>query len=85
MIAQQTKANVIPVCITPKNKKIRVFNRVTVSIGKPISFEELGLEENSPQAYRKASKMIMGQIIEMRRIDSGEKKLLEDKENDKGC
>lgn len=77
MIAQQTKADVVPVCITPKNKKIRVFSKVTVSIGKPISYEQLGLEESSPQAYRNASKMIMGRITEMRMIDSGKKILPE--------
>ena len=36
IIAHQMNVPVIPVCITPKNKKVKVFRKVTISWGKPI-------------------------------------------------
>lgn len=79
MIAEQTKATVIPVCITPRNKekKIRVFSQIVISIGEPIPYEMLGLGSGSPEAYRNASKMIMGEIKKMRERDYAGIKALE--------
>ena len=57
---------IIPVCITPKNKKIKVFQRVTISWGKPISVEELGIKNGARQEYRYASNVVMDRIKEMR-------------------
>ena len=59
----------IPVCITPKNKKIKVFQRVTISWGKPLSIEELGLKNGTPEEYRNASRKVMAQIKELREND----------------
>ena len=76
IIAKQTNASVIPVCITPKTKdhKVRIFHKTTITIGKPISPAELELGEDSGlEAYRKAAKMIMQEI----------KKLRENEENNK--
>lgn len=69
IIAHQTQTPVIPVCITPKNKKIKVFQRVTISWGKPLSIEELGLKNGTPEEYRNASRKVMAQIKELREND----------------
>ena len=52
IIAQQMNVPVIPVCITPKNKKVKVFQKVTISWGKPMSVEELGLKNGGGEEYR---------------------------------
>lgn len=70
IIAQQMNVPVIPACITPKNKKVRPFQKVKISIGKPLTPEQLGLSENSGgEAYRNASRMIMAEIQKLREND----------------
>ena len=69
IIAHQMNVPVIPVCITPKNKKYKLFQKITVSIGKPMTPKELGLEKGTPEEYRNASRMIMGEIKKMREND----------------
>ena len=66
IIAYQTNTPVIPVCITPKNKKIKPFQRVTISWGKPMTPQELGLVNGSPEEYRSASRKIMDEIKTLR-------------------
>lgn len=69
IIAQQMNIPVIPICITPKNKKIKVFQKVTISIGTPITPQQLGLENGSGMEYRNASRIIMSEIQKLREND----------------
>ncbi len=69
IVAQQMNVPVIPVCITPKNKKVKVFHRVTVSWGKPMTPEELGLINGTGEEYRNASRKIMAEIKQLREND----------------
>jgi len=69
MVAYQMNVPVIPVCITPKDKKYKLFKRVTVSIGKPMTPQELGLNKGSPEEFRNAGRMIMEEIKKMREND----------------
>ena len=69
IIAHQMNVPVIPVCITPKNKKIRVFQQVKISIGKPMTPQELGLENGTPEEYRNSSRKIMAEIKKLREND----------------
>ena len=69
IIAYQTQTPVIPVCITPRNTKIKKFDGVYISWGKPMSIEELGLKNGTPEEYRNASRMIMGEIKKLRERD----------------
>ncbi len=62
MVAFQTQTPVIPVCITPKEQKIKLFQRVTISWGTPLSIEELGLQNGTPTTFRNASRRIMDEI-----------------------
>lgn len=76
IIASQMNAPVLPLCITPKTKdrKVKPFHRITISIGKPLTPEELGLQgECGPEAYRNAAKKIMGEIKNLRGTVTGEK------------
>lgn len=69
IIAHQMNVPVIPVCITPKDKKVKIFHKVTISWGKPMSVEELGLKNGGGEEYRKASRMIMDEIKKLREND----------------
>ena len=66
IIAHQMNVPVIPICITPKNKQYRIFQRVTVSIGKPMTPQELGLNKGTPEEFRNASRTVMNEIKKMR-------------------
>ena len=69
VIAQQTGASVVPVCITrTKNTK---FARRIVHYSQPITVEELGLtgENMDRRALRNAGAMVMDKIKDMREQD----------------
>lgn len=69
IISHQMNVPIIPVCITPKNKKVKVFQKVTVSWGKPITPQELGLKNGSGEEYRNASRIVMSKISQLREND----------------
>lgn len=69
IIAQQMHVPVIPVCITPKKKKVRMFKGVTISWGTPMTPEELGLKDGGAEEYRNASRKIMDEIKKLRERD----------------
>ncbi len=76
IIASQMNAPVLPLCITPKtkDKKVKLFHRITISIGKPMTPAELGLDsEAGPEAYRSAARKIMNEIKSLRADVTGEK------------
>ncbi len=62
MIAARTGAHVVPVFIDQKNFKHRVFRRSTVTIGKPISPEELAYQHGVPGEYNRISRLIFDRI-----------------------
>ena len=63
LIAYDTKTPVIPVCIT-KTKKGKV-----VHYDKPLSIQELGIENGKAKEFRVASRMIMEKIKALRVLD----------------
>lgn len=69
IIAHQTNVPVIPVCITPKKKKVKMFQGLTISYGKPMTPEELGIKDGGAEEYRNASRLIMDEIKKLRERD----------------
>ena len=65
LIAYRAKSNVLPVYIQTKNNRIRLFRPVTVIIGKPILYDELGFEKGGMAEYDAASKRIFERILEI--------------------
>ncbi len=63
LIAYETKTPVIPVCVTNLKK------RRVVHFGKPLSLEELGLENGKAREFRMASRKIMDHIKALRAED----------------
>lgn len=70
MMAFQTGASVVPMSISCKGGRMpKLFRRVTVTCGKPVTPEELGLHEGTGMEFRSASRKIMDIIRAMREKD----------------
>ena len=66
-LANKTKVPVVPVAIVGKGGKVpKAFGKMMVNIGKPIPYEELELDGDTGMHYRRASRIIMGKITELR-------------------
>ena len=67
LLAYETKAPVVPVCITAGDgKQPGMFKRTMIRFGKPIPPEELNIVDNSSMQLRRASRTIMSRIAELR-------------------
>ncbi|HEX3038530.1 MAG TPA: lysophospholipid acyltransferase family protein [Oscillospiraceae bacterium] len=70
LLAHQNNAPILPMCITAKEgKSPRLFHKVVISCGDLIMPEELGIEAGSGSEYRKASRLVMDKIAELRERD----------------
>lgn len=68
MIAYKTNSAVIPVCITGANEhKLKIFRKNIVSIGKPISIDQLKFMSGTGKEIRDASRIIMENIKNLKR------------------
>ena len=65
MILYRSHSDAIPVSIKTKNYKILPFRKVFISIGKPISYDELGFEHGTQAEYTQASKLIFDRITDL--------------------
>lgn len=65
LIAARTQADVIPACVVTKDFHVRAFRRVTLAFGKPISIDELDLQDEERPKLRPASRLIMERIDEL--------------------
>lgn len=67
LLAYETKAPVVPVCITAGDgKQPGMFKTTMIRFGKPISAEELDIKDDSSVQLRRASRVIMSKIAELR-------------------
>ena len=65
LIAARTGANILPVCIVAKDQKVRLFHRAKVIFGKPMTPQELHLDDPEHPDLRFASRVLMQRIGEM--------------------
>lgn len=64
-LASETNAIIVPVCITPENRrKIKLFSKTRINFGIPI--ENLKLNTKSYKEIRTATEYIMNQIRKLR-------------------
>lgn len=67
ILAKSTFSKIVPICIKPENcKKLKMFKRVTIIIGKPILPDELEVLKNSSKEIRDASRLVMNRIAKLR-------------------
>ena len=64
LVAAKTGGDIIPCCIKFEGK-LHFRSKVTVTYGKVIKNEELGVREVSPTELKAASKMMMSKIAEL--------------------
>ena len=70
ILAHETHSPILPMCITaPDGKVPSAFQKLAVSCGDLIMPEELGIEDGNISSYRKASRLVMSRIAEMRERD----------------
>lgn len=60
--AFKTRCPILPAGIHSKGGKVGLFKRVTVSFGKPIYLNEIGVTDSAPESMQKASDYVMKQI-----------------------
>lgn len=73
LLAYQNHVPVLPMCITAKEGKApHMFHKVVISCGDVIQPEELGIENGQGSEFRKASRMVMDRIAELREQDMKE-------------
>ena len=65
LVARKSEVPVLPVLISTKNNKVRMFRKTTVTIGKPIYFSEFGEMENNKNDYVKISGEIFERICSL--------------------
>ena len=63
MIAYRARCDVLPVAIVTRGYKTKAFKTVHIKIGKPIAFEELGLENGNAEEYTKAAELIFDRVL----------------------
>lgn len=67
LLAYQTKAPVVPVCITgAEGGRPIPLKRTEIRFGTPISAEEMPIPDASSMQLRRASRTVMGEIIALR-------------------
>lgn len=66
MLAAKTNATVLPVAITGKDSRIRIFRKVVIKCGEPIPCDQLGLKAKSNEEYKRVSKEIMDKIYALK-------------------
>ena len=70
ILAHETHSPILPMCITaPDGKVPSAFQKGAISCGDLILPEELGVEDGNISSYRKASRLVMSRIAEMRERD----------------
>lgn len=70
MIAHQYQAPILPVCMTTESGgPVKPFKKTITSYGQLIQPQELGIVEGTGSEFRKASRMVMERIAEMRARD----------------
>lgn len=62
LLAYQMNCEIIPASITYRGKKRRLFSRIYVSFGEPVTTRELGIINGAPREYREASRQLMERI-----------------------
>lgn len=65
LVTRKSEVPVLPVLISTKTNKVKMFRKTTVTIGKPINFSEFGEMENNKNDYSHISNVIFGRICSL--------------------
>ncbi len=65
MIALRAEVSVLPIYIKTKNYKIGLFKRTYISIGKPITYDELSEASSGMKDFKAGAELIFSRITEL--------------------
>ncbi len=65
MIAYRAQSPIIPVCIKTDGNRYALFKKVKVIFGKPIGYEDLGLEKGGNEEYAAATATAFDKVLEL--------------------
>lgn len=65
LMAYRTKAPVVPVLIKTGGWKKKLFRRLDIYYGKPITFEELGFVSGGREEYKNAANTLFEKVLEL--------------------
>ena len=64
LLAKRCKADILP-CSIEYERPLRLRSRIKVQIGDMIKYEDLGLDEDSPRALKRATRLVWNIIVGM--------------------
>ncbi len=73
LVTAKAKVKVLPVAINAKKYRMRFFRKTTITIGKPIEFEEFLPLEGNKSDYQRIADRVFGEICAMIPEQSGGK------------
>ncbi len=65
MIVRHTKATVLPIGIYTKDYTVKLFRKVYVVIGEPVSYEELNIADSSREEYERVAADVFTKICSL--------------------
>jgi len=70
LIAVRSGCSILPVSIQTKGYKVLPFKKTVVTIGKPITAEEMQIGERNSAEYERISRLVFDRILEQMKDDS---------------
>ncbi len=65
MTCYRAKVPVLPMFISTKNDRVRLFRRIDVYVGRPITLVEFGFEKGGSEEYERGAKLMYDRIAEL--------------------
>ncbi len=64
MITKHTKATVLPISIYTKNYTVKLFRKVYVVIGEPMSYDSLNIADSSREEYERVAADVFARVCD---------------------
>ena len=69
MLAYQSGVPIVPACITGKGGRIKMFGKVRITYGDPLTCRQLGVSTGSGKELREATRILAEKIADIREHD----------------
>lgn len=65
LVVYRSKCDVLPISVRTKQNKVKIFRKVYINIGKPISYSSFGLDSASQAEYKQVTEKVFEEIIKL--------------------
>lgn len=72
LLACRSKCNILPIFIDTSRHRTRIFRRVKLIIGEPISYDALAVEKSNMKEYDRVAKTVFTRICQLGGISVGD-------------